>query len=114
MIIDSQKLPLAIWILMSQKQDFLKKHLAQVPIAPNQLGTADMWDEVISNVGAQDLVKSGDQVSNLEDLQFHMDDLDWTVDTVFQLSLVISFSHLVSNNCQKDSLSGNLVVIDKD
>ena len=34
--ISSQEIPLAAWqLLLSQKQDFLNNHLAQVPITPN-------------------------------------------------------------------------------
>ena len=49
----SQEIPLAAWqLLLSQRQDFLNNHLARVPITPNQEGTMEMRDEVLSSVGA--------------------------------------------------------------
>ena len=57
--ISSQGIPLAAWqLLMSQRQEFLDNHLAQVPVTENQEGTMEMRDEVLSSVGAQDLVTS--------------------------------------------------------
>ena len=54
--ISSQEIPLAAWqLLLSRKQDFLNNHLARVPITPNQEGTMEMREEVLSSVGAQDL-----------------------------------------------------------
>ena len=51
----SQKIPLAAWqLLLSPRQDFLNNHLARVPFTPNQEGTMEMRDEVLSSVGAQD------------------------------------------------------------
>ena len=54
--ISSKEVPLAAWqLLLSQRQDFLKEDLARVPITPNQEGTIEMKEEVLSSVGAQDL-----------------------------------------------------------
>ena len=70
--ISSQELPLAAWqLLLAQRQDFLNNHLARVPITPNQEGTMEMRDEVLSSVGAQDLDTSSYQVSDLEDVEFN-------------------------------------------
>ena len=50
--ITSQEIPLAAWqLLLSQRQDFLNDHLARFPITPNQEGTMEMRDEVLSSVG---------------------------------------------------------------
>ena len=70
--ISSQEVPLAAWqLLLSQRQDFLNNHLARVPITPNQEGTMEMREEVLSSVGAQDLDTSSYQVSDLEDIEFN-------------------------------------------
>ena len=70
--ISSQGIPLAAWqLLLAQRQDFLNNHLARVPITPDQEGTMEMKDEVLSSVEAQDLDTSSYQVSNLEDLEFN-------------------------------------------
>ena len=70
--ISSQEIPLAAWqLLLYQRQDFLNNHLAQVPITPNQQGTFEMREEVLSSVGAQDMDTSSFQVSNLEVIDFN-------------------------------------------
>ena len=50
--ISSQEIPPAAWqLLLYRRQDFLNNHLAQVPITPNQQGTFEMREEVLSSVG---------------------------------------------------------------
>ena len=83
--INSQIIPLAAWqLLLSQRQDFLNNHLARVPITPNQEGTMEMREEVLSSVGAQDLDTSSYQVSNLEDIEFNWEDTQLDMDAVFR------------------------------
>ena len=54
--ISSQEIPLASWqFLLPQRQDFLNNHLARMPITPNQEGTMEMRDKVLSNVGGSRL-----------------------------------------------------------
>ena len=49
----SPEIPLAAWsLLLSLRQKFLNNHLARVPVTPNQQGTHEMRDEVLSSVGA--------------------------------------------------------------
>ena len=49
--ISSQEIPLAAWhLLLAQRQDFLNNHLARVPITPNQEGTMEMREEVLSSL----------------------------------------------------------------
>ena len=70
--ISSQEIPLAAWqLLLSQGQVFFNNHLARVPITPNQVGTMEMREEVLSSVRAQDMDTSSDQVSDLEDIVFN-------------------------------------------
>ena len=70
--ISSQEIPLAAWqLLLSQRQGFWNNHLARIPITPNQEGTLEMRDEVLSSVGAQELDTSSYQVSDLEDIEFN-------------------------------------------
>ena len=74
MTISSHEIPLAAWsLLLSEIQQFLNNHLAQVPVTPNQQGTHEMRDEVLSSVGAQEsLDTSGYQVSaDLDDVEFY-------------------------------------------
>ena len=67
--ISSLEIPSAAWsLLLSQRQEFLNNHLPRVPITPNQQGTFEMREEVLSSVGAQDTDTSGYELSDLEDI----------------------------------------------
>ena len=91
--IGSQEIPLAAWqLLLSQRQDFLNNHLAQVPITPNQQGTFEMREEVLSSVGAQDLDTSSYQVSDLEDIEFNWENSNLDMDAVFRPGIDTPFS----------------------
>ena len=91
--ISSQEIPLAAWqSLLSQRQDFLDNHLTRVPITPNQEGTMEMRDEVLSSVGAQDLDTSSYQVSDLGDIEFNWENPQLDMDAVFRPGLDTPFS----------------------
>ena len=79
-------------MLLSQKQDFLNNHLARVPITPNQEGTIEMKEEVLSSVGTQDLDTSSYQVSDLEDLEFNWEDSQLDRHAVFRPGIDTPFS----------------------
>ena len=69
--ISSLEIPLAAWsLLLSQRQDFLNNHLPRVPITPNQQGTFELREEVLSSVGAQDTDTRGYELSDLENIEF--------------------------------------------
>ena len=94
--ISSQKIPLAAWqLLLSQRQDFLNNHLARVPITPNQEGTIEMREEVLSSVGAQDLETSSYQVSDLEYIEFNWENSDLNMDAVFRPGIDTLFLQLL-------------------
>ena len=71
--ISSQEIPLAAWsLLLSQGEDFVNNHLTRVPVTPDQQGTHEMTDEVLSSVGAQAMDTSGYQVSaDPDDVDFY-------------------------------------------
>ena len=49
--ISSLEHPLAAWsLLLSQRQEFLDNHLPRFPITPNQQGTFELREEVLSSV----------------------------------------------------------------
>ena len=53
--ISSHEIPLAArQLLLSQRQEFLDNHLPRVPITPNQQGTFEMREKILSSVGAQE------------------------------------------------------------
>ena len=94
--ISSQEIPLAAWqLLLSQRQDFLNNHLAQVPITPNQQGTMEMRDEVLSSVGALNLDTSSYQVSDLEDIEFNWENSQLDRHEVFRPGIETPFSPTV-------------------
>ena len=95
--ISSQEIRLAAWqLLLSQRQDFLNNHLARVPITPNQEGTMELRDEVLSSVGAQDLDTSSYQVSDLENIEFNWENSQLEMDAVFRTGIDTSFSPTIS------------------
>ena len=70
--ITSQEFPLATWqLLLSQRQEILDNHLSRVPITPNQQGTFEMREEVLSSVGAQGLDTSSYQLTDREDIELN-------------------------------------------
>ena len=82
-------------MLLYQRQDFLNNHLARVPITPNQEGTIEMREEVLSSVGAQDLDTSSYQVSDLENLEFNWENSQLYMDSVFRPGIDTPFSPTV-------------------
>ena len=93
--INSQEIPLAGWqLLLSQRQVILDNHLPRVPITQNQVVTMEMREEVLSNVGAQDLDTSSYQVSNLEDIEFNWEEYQLDLDAVFRPGIDTPFLQL--------------------
>ena len=93
--ISSQELPLAAWQLLLS-QNFLNNHLARVPITPNQEGTMEMREEVLSTVEAQDLDTSSYRVSDLEDIEFNWENSQLEMDAVFRPGIDTPFCQLHS------------------
>ena len=114
--ISSHEIPLAACqLLLSQRQDFLNNHLAQVPITPNRQGTFEMREEVLSSVGAQDLDTSRCQVSDIEDIEFNWENSQMDMDAVFRPGIDAPFSPTTFD----DSLMGdgsveNPIVLDEE
>ena len=114
--ISLQEKPLAAWqLLLSQRQDFLNNHLAQVPITPNQEGTMEMRDQVLSSVGPQDLDSSSYQVSDLEDVEFNCEDSQLDMDEVFRPGIDTTFSPTTFDNLlMGDGSVENPIVLDEE
>ena len=92
--ISSLEIPLAAWsLLLSQRQEFLSNHLPRVPITPNQQGTFEMREEVLSSVGAQDTDTSGYELSDLEDIEFSWEDPAVDMDSVYRPGIDTPFPH---------------------
>ena len=114
--IGSQEKPLAAWqLLLSQGQDFANNHLAQVPITPNQQGTFDMREEVLSSVGAQDLDTSSYQVSDFEDIEFNWENSQLDMDAVFRPGIHTPFSPTTFDDLfMGDGSVENPIVLDEE
>ena len=114
--ISSQEIPQAAsQLLLSQRQDFLNNHLARVPITPNQEGTMEMREEVLSSVGAQDLDTSSYQVSDLEHIEFKWEDTQLDMDAVFRPGIDTPFSPTVFDDLlMGDGSVENPIVLDEE
>ena len=114
--ISSQEIPLAAWqLLSSQRQDFLSSHLAQVPFTPNQEGTIEMREEVLSSVGAQDLDTSSFQVSDLENIEFNWEGSQLNMDAVFRPGIDTPFSPTTFDDLlMSDGSVKNPIVLDEE
>ena len=112
----SQEIPLAAWqVLLSQRQDLMNNHLAQVPITPNQEGTMQMRDEVLSSVGTQDLDTSSYQVSDLEDIEFNWENSQFEMDAVFRPGIDTPFSPTTFDDLlMGDGSVKNPIVLDEE
>ena len=114
--ISSQEIPLTAWqLLLSQRQDFSNNHLARVPITPNQEGTMEMRDEVLSSVGTQDLDTSSYQVSDLEDIEFNWENDQLHLDAVFRPGIDNPFSPTIFDDLlMGDGSVENPIVLDEE
>ena len=112
--ISSLEIPLAAWsLLLSQRQDFLDNHLPRVPINPNQQGTFQMREEILSSVGAQDTDTSGYELSDLEDIEFSWEDPAVDMDSVYRPGIDTPFSPSVFDDFQMEgSSSANPIIVD--
>ena len=114
--ISSQEIPLAAWqLLLAQRQDFSNSHLARVPITPNQEGTIEMREEVLSSVGTQDLDISSYQVSDLKDIDFNWENSQLDMDSVFRPGIDNPFSPTVFDDLlMGDGSVENPIVLDEE
>ena len=114
--ISSLEIPLAAWsLLLSQTQDFLDNHLPRVPITPNQQGTFEMREEVLSSVGAQDTDTSGYELSDIEDIEFSWKDPAVDMDSVYRPRIDTPFFPSICDDFQiEGSTAANPVLVDEE
>ena len=68
----SQEIALPAWnLLLSQRKEFLDKQLVQSLITHNHQGRFQMKEDVLASAGAQDMGSSGNDLSDLEDIEFY-------------------------------------------
>ena len=100
--------------MLSQRQDFLNYHLAPVLFTPNQEGTMETRNEVLSSVGAQYMDTNVYQVTDLEETEFHWEDLDLNLDAIFRPGIDKTFSPSNFNDYERVSMTENPILIDKE
>ena len=112
--ISSVENPLAAWsLLLSQRQEFLNNHLPRVPITPNQQGTIEMREEVLSSVGTQDTNTRGYELSNLEDIEFSWEGPAVDMDSVYRPGIDTPFSPSIFDDFQMEGLTAaNPIIVD--
>ena len=112
--ISSLQIPLEAWsLLLSQRQEFLNNYLPRVPITPNQLGTFEMREEVLSSVGAQDTDTRGYELSDLEEIEFSWEDPAVDMDSVYQPGIDTPFSPSILDDFQMEgSTTANPILVD--
>ena len=115
MTIISQEIPLAAWsLLLSQRQQFLNNNVARFPVTPNQQGTHEMRDEVLSSVGAQDMDTIGYQVSDLEDVELYWENDQLDVDAVFRPGIDTPFSPTAFDDLEMGGSAENPILLDEE
>ena len=114
LIISSLEILLTAWsLLLSQRQDFLDNHLFGDPITPNQQGTFEMREEVLSSVGAQNTDSRGYEVSNLEDIDISWEDPAVDMDSVYRPGIDTPFFPSIFDNFQMEgSNAANPIIVD--
>ena len=112
--ISSLEVPLAAWtLLLSQGQDFLDNHLPRFPVNPNQQGTFEMREKVFSSVRAQDTDTKGNELSDLEDLEFSWKDLAVDMDSVCGPGIDTPFCPSIFDDFQMEgSTAANPMIVD--
>ena len=112
--ISSLEIPLAAWsLLLSQRQEFLDNHLPRVPITPNQQGTFEMREEVLSSIGAQDTDTRGNELFDLEDIEFSGEDPAVDTDSVYRPGIDTPFSLSIFDDFQMEGpTAANPIKID--
>ena len=112
--INSRKTPLAVWSLfLSKRQNFLNDHPARIPATPNQQGTHEMRDEVLSSVSSPDMDASVYQMSDLVDVEFYWENDQLVVDAVLRPGIDTLFSPATSDNLEIGGSAENPILLDK-
>ena len=106
--------PSSLAITLVSKTRLLNNLLARVPFTPNQEGTLEMRDEVLSSVGAQDLDTSSYQVSDFEDIEFNWENSQFDMDAVFRPGIDNPFFPTTFDNLSMEGSFENPIVLDEE
>ena len=111
MTMSTQEIPLQAWnLLLDQRQSFLNDHLARVPTTPNQEGSHEMTEEVLSSVGAQSVDTRGYELEDLDDIVFDWEDPNNVLDAEYRPGIDTPFSPSLFDNFEMGSASNPIFV----
>ena len=112
--INSLEFPLAAWsLLLSQRQEISDNHVPQVPITPNQQGTFETGEELLSSVRTQDTDARGYKLSDLEDIEFSWEDPAVDTNSIHQPTIDTPFSPSILDDFRMEgSTAANLIIVD--
>ena len=85
-----------------------------MPITQNQEDTMEMWDEILTSVGAQDLDTSSYQVSDLEYIEFNWEKSQLDMDAVFRPDINTPFSPTTFDDLSMEGSVENPIVLDEE
>ena len=87
--------------------------MPRIPITPDQQGTFEIREEVLSNVGAQDTDNGGYALSDLEDNEFSWEDPALDMGSVYRPGIHTPFSPSILDDFQMEgSSSANPILVD--
>ena len=94
----------------------MNNHLSQNPVTPNQQGTHEIRDEVLSSVGAKEgLDTSGYQTSSdLDDVEFYWQNDLLDVDAVVRPGIDTTFSPTAFDDLEMGGSAENPILLDED
>ena len=96
-----------------KNKNFWDNHFPRVPITPNQQGTFQMREEVVSSVGAHDTDTRGAELSDLEDIEFSWEDPAVEMDSVYRPAIDTQFSPFIFDDFQKEgSTAANPIIVE--
>ena len=112
---NSQVISLVAWsLLLFERQDFLNKQPAQVSITPNQGGSMELRNEVLSSVRAQEMDTSRYQMSDLDDFEFYWENDQLDVYAVFILGMHTPFSPTAFLDLEMGGSAENPILLDEE
>ena len=86
--------------------------MPRVPITPNQQGTFEMREEVLSSVGAQHTDTRGFKLCDQEGIEFSWEDPAVDMDNVYRSGISTPFSPSTFDDFQIGSTAANPIIVD--
>ena len=103
-------------MLLSQRRQFLNNHLARVPVTPEQQGTHETRDEIVSSVGAQEGLDTSEYqvTADLDDVEFYWENDQLDLDAVFRPGIDTHFSPPAFEDLEMGSSAENPFLLNEE